>query len=203
MSLLRKWFGPSKDEIWRLLSAEIGGQFVEGGFARGAQVRATHGDWTVTLDTYVVSTGHSTTVYTRMRAPYVNPSEFRFTIYRKGIFSDIGKMLGMQDIEVGDGDFDRDFIIKATDEHRVRALLSSARLRALIAAQPEMYLTVKDDEGWFGASFPQGVDELYFLVGGTIKDLDRLKGLYELFGEALDQLCRIGSAYQGDPKVAL
>jgi hypothetical protein len=202
MSLVRKWFGPSKDEIWRLLSAEIGGQFVEGGFAQGAQVRATHGDWTVTLDTYVVSTGHSASVYTRMRAPYVNPTAFRFTIYRKAVFSDIGKMLGMQDIEIGDAQFDRDFIIKATDEYRVRALLSSERLRRLIADQPEMYLTVKDDEGWFGTSFPQGVDELYFLVGGTIKDLDRLKGLYELFGEALDQLCRIGSAYQGDPKVA-
>src|SRR5262249_21017110 len=133
----------------------------------------------------------------------VNPGAFRFTIYRKAVFSDIGKMLGMQDIEVGDADFDRDFIIKGTDESRVRALLSSERLRALIAVQPELYLTVKDDEGWFGAFFPDGVDELYFLVGGTIKDLDRLKGLYDLFGEALDQLCRIGSAYHGDPKVAL
>jgi hypothetical protein len=25
------WFGPSKDEVWRQLSEEIGAEFVEGG----------------------------------------------------------------------------------------------------------------------------------------------------------------------------
>jgi len=203
MPLLRKWFGPSKDEIWRLLSAEIGGNFVEGGFAHGAQVRATHGEWTVTLDSYVVSTGHAAAVYTRIRAPFVNPGGFRFTIYRRGLFSDIAKLLGMQDLEIGDPDFDRDFIIKSNDAARVRQLLSSGRVRELIAAQPQIYFTVKDDEGWFGASFPEGVDELYFLASGTITDLARLKALYELFGETLTQLCSIGLAYCGDPKVAL
>ena len=46
-----------------------------------------------------------------------------------------------------------------------------------------MYLTVKDDEGWFGTSFPEGVDELFFRVGGVIKDVERLKSLYDLFAE--------------------
>jgi hypothetical protein len=203
MPKLRALFGPSRDAIWRSLSNEIGGQFVEGGFARGAQVRAMHGEWTVTLDTYVVSSGKAAAIYTRMRAPYVNPSGFRFTVYRKGLFSDIGKKLGMQDIEVGDAEFDRDFIIKSNDEAQVRVLLGNARIRELIAAQPEMYFTVKDDEGWFGASFPQGVDELLFMVGGTITDVSRLELLYDLFGETLDQLCRIGSAYEVDPRVTL
>ena len=52
--------------------------------------------------TYTVSTGKTTIVFTRMRAPYVNPNSFRFTIYRKGFFSGIGKFFGMQDIEIGD-----------------------------------------------------------------------------------------------------
>jgi hypothetical protein len=203
MPMLRRWFGPSRDEIWLQLSAELGGRFTEGSFGHGSQVNATHGDWTVTLDNYVVSTGHAAAVYTRIRAPYVNPGGFRFTVYRKGFFSDIAKLMGMQDIEIGDAAFDNDFIVKGTDESQVRALLASDRVRRLIAAQPAMYLTVKDDEGWFGASFPKGVDELYFLVGGTITDLGRLKALYELFGETLDQLCRIGSAYEGKPEVAL
>ena len=29
-----------------------------------------------------------------MRAPYVNPEGFRFTIYWKNLFSDLGKLLG-------------------------------------------------------------------------------------------------------------
>jgi hypothetical protein len=102
---------------------------------------------------------------------------------------------------VGHEEFDRDFIIKGTDEVRLRALFDSARLRELIAAQPQIHLTVKDDEGYFGTDFPADTDELYFTVGGIIKDVARLKALFDLFAETLDQLCHIGSAYEDKPKV--
>ena len=59
------------------------------------------------------------------------------------------------------------------------------------------------DGGFWGKSFPQGVDELYFRVVGVIKDVDRLKLLYELFSETLDELCRMGSAYENGPDVKL
>jgi hypothetical protein len=47
------------------------------------------------------------------------------------------------------------------------------------------------------------VDELRFIVAGVITDIDRLKSLYELFAEALHQLCHIGSAYEDDPQLVL
>src|SRR5262249_41655176 len=118
------WFGPSKDEVWRRLSQEIGADFVEGGFWKGDRVQAHVGPWTVTLDTYTVHTQHSHVTYTRMRAPYVNPDGFRFTVYRKGAFSGLGKLLGMQDVEVGDPGFDEAFIVQGSDEARVRTLLA-------------------------------------------------------------------------------
>jgi hypothetical protein len=64
-------------------------------------------------------------------------------------------------------------------------------------------MTVKDDEGWFGAAFPEGVDELYFSAHGVIKDVNQLRQLYLLFAEVLDQLCRMGSAYKKDPGIVL
>lgn len=64
-------------------------------------------------------------------------------------------------------------------------------------------MSVRDDEGWFKTKFPEDVDELYFREIGVIKDLDRLKALYDLFSETLDHLCKIGSAYEDDPGVAL
>ncbi len=78
-----RWFGPSKDEVWRELSQEIGAEYVEGGFWKGSKVQAHVGPWTITLDTYTTSSGESSTTYTRMRAPYINPEAFRFTIYRQ------------------------------------------------------------------------------------------------------------------------
>jgi hypothetical protein len=108
----------------------------------------------------------------------------------------------MQDVEVGHADFDRDFIIKGTEEKKLRALFDNPRLRELIAAQPEIHLTVKDDEGW-GTGFPADTDELCFHVHGIIKDVERLKLLFDLFAETLDELCRIGSAYEEAPKLKL
>src|SRR5262245_4478932 len=169
--MLRKIFGPSRKEIWTQLGSEIGARYVDGGFWKGDKVIARHGQWTVTLDTYAVSTGKATVIFTRMRAPYVNPTGFRFTIYRKGLFTGIAKWLGMQDIEIGDDAFDEAFVVKATHEGLVRALLSNTRIRELMSQQREIQFTVKDDEGWFGPDFPEGVDELYFNVMGVMKDL--------------------------------
>lgn len=206
MSLLRDLFGPSRDEIWQQFAAAVGGNFTGGGFwTGGAKVEATHGQWTVTLDTYTVSTGKSSVTYTRIRAPYVNPDGFRFNIYRRGIFSNLGKKLGMQDVTVGYPQFDDDFIIKGNDEDKLRRLFSDAKLRDLISAQPAINFSVKDDEErfWGGRNFPPDVDELYFQVTGVIKDVDRLKDLFDLFSETLEELCRMGSAYAKDPGVKL
>jgi hypothetical protein len=198
---MRRWFGPSKKEIWRQLSADLNARFVDGGVWKTDKVEATHGEWPVTLDTYAVSTGKTVIMYTRMRAPYVNPEGFRFTIYRRGFFSGVGKMLGMQDVEVGFEEFDNDFIIKGNDESKLRQLFANPKLRELIARQPDINFSVKDDEGWFGPTFPDGVDELAFVVVGVIKDVERLKQLYELFSVTLEALCRMGSAYETDPGV--
>ncbi len=197
------WFGPDKDEAWRQLSHEIGAEFVEGRLWKGNKVQAHVGTWTITLDTYSVNTQHSHVTYTRMRAPYVNPEGFRFTIYRKSIFSDLGKLLGMQDIEVGNSDFDEAFIIKGSDEFRVRDLFANPQIRQMIQAQPEIRLDVKDSEGWFGPRFPDDVDELHFQVNGVITDVERLKALFDLFAAVLDRLCRIGSAYKREAGINL
>ena len=197
------WFGPSKNEVWRQLSEEIGAEFGKADSGRGSKVQAHVGPWTVTLDTYTESSGETHVTYTRLRAPYVNPDGFRFTIYRKSIFSDLGKLLGMQDIEVGDPEFDEAFIIKGNDEGKVCDLFANPKIRQMIQDQPKIRLEVKDSEGWFGPKFPEDVDELHFQVVGVIKDVERLKALFDLFAAVLDQLCRIGSAYKQEPGVEL
>jgi hypothetical protein len=203
MSVLRKVFGPSKKEVWKQLSSELGADFREGGFARSDKVQVHVKDWTLTLDTFAVSTGKVTVIFTRMRAPYVNADGFRFCIHRKSIFTALGKMLGMQDVEVGFPEFDNAFVIKGTDEAKLRALFANEKIRELIKGQPEIQLEVRDDEGWFATRFPQGVDELRFHVVGIIKDIERLKHLYELFAEVLNHLCHMGSAYERDPGIEL
>jgi len=201
VGLLRQVFGPSKEDIWSQLSYEIGAEYEESGLFKTGKVILSHREWEITLDTYAVHTGKSTIVYTRMRAPYVNHDGFRFNIYRRNIFSGIGKIFGMKDIEVGDAFFDDQFIIQGEPEHLVRSLLTNGMIRQLIQNQKDIHFQVKDDEGWFKSKFPEGVDELYFEVVGVIKDGERLKNLFDLFSLVLDELCRLGSAYETDPNV--
>ena len=202
--VLRKLFGPSKDEIWNLLAEQIGAEFKAGqGWTGRSRVDAQVGQWVVTLDTYVVSTGKSTITFTRLRAPFVNRDGFRFTITRAGIFNPVARAFGFQDVEVGDAAFDEAFVVKTNDEPRVRTFLADPDLRAKLALQPKLTLSVLDDEGWFGAKFPEGVDELKFHTVGIIKDLVRLQNLFELFAATLNRLCHIGSAYEDDPKIRL
>ena len=198
-----RWFGPSKEEIWRQLAQEISADFVDGGFWKRDRVEARHQAWTLVLDTYVVSSGKHTVTYTRLRAPYVNQDGFRFTIYQHNIFNDIGKFFGMQDVTVGHPEFDRDFVIQGNDEGKLKALFANPTLRELIRTQPDIHLQVKNDNGFWEADFPEGVDQLYFRAYGVIKDLETLRSLYLLFAETLNELCRLGSAYESDPNVSV
>ena len=203
MGFLRSLFGPSREEIWRQLADQIGAEYVDGGFWGRDKVVARVGEWTVTLDYYTVSNGKTSTTYTRMRAPYVNRDGFRFRIHRANFFTGIAEAVGFHDIEIGDPAFDQDYVVKGNDAEKVCLLLASPRLRELIRCQPYLRLQVKDDEGWFGADFPEGVDELHFDAGRVIRDLDQLHALFDLFAETLHRLCHIGSAYEDDPQIGL
>jgi hypothetical protein len=202
MSLRQRLFGPNADELWRQVSEQIGAQFVDGGWCGGDKVVATHGPWSITLDRYHVHVGKIVVPMTRMRAPYVNPDGFRFTIYPASFFSGIATRLGMQDVVVGHEAFDREFVIKGTSEPYLRDLFANDRLRELLAGQPHIGLSVEDDEGYFGKEFPQGVDQLKAERSGVVTDVDQIKRLFELFTVTLDQLHRIGVATKLPPGVS-
>ena len=200
-------FGPSKDEIWTQIATDIGGEFIEGGFWGKDVLIYKHGEWQILLDTYTVtaSTGTATTstTYTRMRAPFVNQDDLYFKISREGFFGSIGKFFGMQDIEIGDPFFDKQFIIRGNNPEKIKLLLADDRIKELCQLQPRIHLSIKDDEGWFGNDFPEGVDELYFECVGVIKETALLKALFGLFCLILQRLVQIDSAYEDDPQVTL
>lgn len=219
MNLLRRIFGAGHNEVWKQLSDELGAEFVKGGLFKGSKVEARIKNWTITLDTYTVSTGKTSVTYTRMRAPFINNDGFRFLIYRRSPFSAVGKLLGMQDVEVGgpeiesqgplfgvpsyvdhefiessDPEFDREFIIKSNNEGKVGKLFKQFKVRELIRSQATIELQVKSRGGWLNRAKNKGSDELHFRVMGVIKDLQRLKLLFELYVEVLNGIHSLESA---------
>ncbi len=203
MDIFGSFFGPSKDEIWGKIADDIGGSYEDSGFFGGDVLRYCSGQWEITLDTYTVNSGRSSQTYTRMRAPFVNKDGLYFKIYREGVFAAIAKTFGMQEIELGDTFFDLDFIIRGNNSDKIKQLLSDESLKALIRYQPNISLEIKDDEGWFGGSFPDGVDELYFECYGIVTDESLLRNLFDMFCLTLQRLVEIDSGSDSKPNVQL
>ncbi len=208
MKFLRKLFGPSQGEIWSQLAQEIGAHYEKGGFFKPARVTLAYRHWKILLDTYShsFSSGkHTQTIhYTRIRAPFVSKNGLRLKVYRKSIFSRLGKAFGIKSIALGYPCFDDTFIIQGKPENMVRSLLSNELIRELIHNQKDISFEIKDDEGWWTRKkYPQDVDLLYFQATGVIKDKERLKELFNLFSLTLDELCNQGAASEDDPEIKL
>ena len=115
----------------------------------------------------------------------------------------LGTLLGMQDIQVEHPEFDATFVIKGNNEAAVQQLCGSERLRALVMAQPKFQLSIQDDDGWLGAEYPAATDVLVFDVADRIREVERLKGLYDVFAETLHGLSQMGVAGSGTGGVSL
>ena len=191
MPLLDRFFGPTREEVWEKLADEVGGNFYDGGFWLGdSKVRAQVGDWMVTLDTF---RERHNALATRIRAPFINKDGFIFTVYRSGSFEDQHNPED-SDVQIGVADFDDAFVIKSNNLKQAKKLFADEKIRTLLANQPDVFFNASKHSGWYSKDFPEGVGELLFKARGEIRDLTRLKQLYELFGETLDQLCQIGSS---------
>lgn len=196
-------FGESRAEIWRKLSAELGGSYSPRAWLKRDRVQVVHRNWTITLDPFVVHAGKSNIPFTRFRAPFLNTDAFRLKVYRANVFSTVGSWFGAQDVQVGEPEFDRDFVVKSTDEGKARAFFADRLICRLLQQQKRVQMTVQDHEGWFGPKFPADTDELRVMVRGHLKDMERLRSLFALFATALDRLCAIGAASERPPALKL
>ena len=68
--------------------------------------------------------GKNSSVYTVLDVSLQTGKPFQFHIYEAGLISGLGKIFGMQDIEIGDENFDRKFVIKSSDPDMISSFLT-------------------------------------------------------------------------------
>jgi len=121
-----------------------GGRFAPGdyGFFKNVSPSVTiHRDGaTIVVDTYVVSSGKSSTTYSRIEAPFALGRGPRLHIRRESALHSIGKAFGMQDLQIDDAIFDELFVIKAPSAAAVRRLLPHDERLALIHQLPRWWI---------------------------------------------------------------
>ena len=182
-------FGPDQVQIWTQFAHQFGGRLNDE-LPRKPRVSISAAGWKLTLD--VEQIGEYS--FTRMRAAYVNPQRFRFMLWREGFFSKIGKLLGMEDIQIGHDDFDSEFVVRSNQPEQVRRLLSNAALRQLLHLQPPFEMMVKDGQCYAANDYARPIDELQYRTRGVARDLVTLHNLHDLFTTTLGLLREMGAA---------
>ena len=189
------------EESWEEFCARVDAAVA--GYLRGVPARVRYKNWCVTLDTNVVPAGAAAAVVTRMRAPFVGRGRFHFKLQRRDLLDALARRLRIHSSETGQSDFDREFVVRSENDEAVRRLFDSADIRRLIQSQPSINLEARAGDGPFGASLPEGVDELVLRAPGFVTDAERLRRLFALFALLLDRLCETGAACDDEPGVTL
>jgi hypothetical protein len=187
----------SNSNILKQFAAEMNGEFIDRNYHHSAKAELKHSDWKVIFDNYTEykTSGGKTfeQIYARVISPIKSSDNFRFEICRKNIFSSITKIFGAQDIEIGNSEFDKAFVIKANNEFKLKAFLNNKSLRTQIENQDRINLQISDQKGIWEDKLPEREFELSFFIEEPINDSQKLKSIYSLFAEMLNQLKDINS----------
>jgi hypothetical protein len=194
-----KLFGPPLKEVFAELAAETEALFIPGSFTKSPAVAKQYGKFRILLDTYTVNTGKSSVTYTRMRVPFKRENDIQFKLTRKNIFSGIGSFFGMPVIGTYDYDFDDKYVLKGNDETVVKEIFQNEELRKSIVFQKNIVLKLypykEKKSRWSG--------EIYFQVTGVLKDIEKLKNLFNMFRILIDELIKQNVALDEKSDVTL
>jgi hypothetical protein len=118
----------SRRQELRAFADQWQGQFHDAGFLPGTHVELDFGGVTARLDFTASDDEHQTHLTVPLRLPL---GRLKLRPQRWG--DEIGKFLGLEDIEIGVPDFDQAFIIQGSDPRQIRQILSE-QVRAAITA---------------------------------------------------------------------
>ncbi len=196
-------FGETQDANWKLLAEEIGGEFVTGvcdDWGSTSRVVYRVRNWMVRLEAYKYRTPRQPGVYamhTRMTANYLTNDNFGFWVtppsYSDGLKSFFG-LENKRDIKIGENDLDRKYVFCGSDAEKTRRLFENTNLRRMLDWLDDVSYGVNGFDGKLSKTYRQKSVQLYYYHPHLIYDIRRLRVLFELFGETLIQLQRIGSA---------
>jgi hypothetical protein len=190
-------FGKDYKAVWRQFSAENNGTFVIGQNGNLDSVEIIYLNHKIIFDRFIhyqVVGGESyDTEFTRIRLEFKTPNELRFRLTKQGFIDSVGKLFGVQDIQIGDKYFDKKFMINGNDEYKIRTIFSNQDIMDLILSQKDIQLQILDNEGIFEEPIKEGNVMLYYISETLVKEKDQLNLLFKLYQMLIDQLTKTGS----------
>ena len=158
----------SRRRAWEELANRLGMTFSPGNWwGSGMSISGTYRSQRLTLDKFTRRRGNSSITFTRAVVLMMQPTGLELDIYTEGLFSRIGKIMGMKEIQTGDEGIDDRYIIRGQPEEMVLRLLQNYDVRQKLVEAPSLRIKVR------GA-------EIHYEKRGFIKDENTLVALFEL-----------------------
>ncbi|MDF3026069.1 MAG: hypothetical protein K0S23_376 [Fluviicola sp.] len=196
--MLYSIFAKDHTSVWKQFAAENNGNYIIGKGSHFDRVEISYLNYLIIFDQYIfyqVVGGRSfDTQFTRIRMEFKSRDDLQFRLTHQYLVDIIGKIFGLQDIQIGDKLFDRSFLIKGNDEFKVQTLLSNEVIKEIILAQKDIHLQILKEEGVYDEPIQEGNSMLYFLSKTMVKNIEDLNVLLKLYKEVIDQLSKLGSA---------
>ncbi|MBN1888740.1 MAG: hypothetical protein JW850_12155 [Thermoflexales bacterium] len=158
-------------QAWTELAERTGLTFEPGGFLGGGRVTGNYRGYDLRLDTFTRRHGRSSTTYTRIVLSLSNPTSLELALSNEGVFGKLGKLLGAQDIQTGDEELDRRFVVKGQPAEAIVTLLTAGGLRYRLLETPSSFkLELKNQQ-------------LYYEQRGAERNVDHLQSTLTLLSE--------------------
>lgn len=183
--------GPNKSESYQLIAESIGGSVTEEeSLLKTACISKPYRGITLKMRTYTVSTGGTMIITTYVYAALTLLQPIKVNVYARSFFADLGKKLGMQDIEVGYGPFDDQFIIQGEPLTRVKSFLRRSDIYHFMLDHPKLHFKI--DRGKELKSIDKGISKddpvLYYSELDDLRDIEKVKMIFNFLERLIDGL---------------
>ena len=179
---------------WREVAARLGGTLEEGKRASSDRVWFEHPPWRSRLDSYAVSTGTVTMIYTRVRAYFPGHRDLKVRVRARGFFDRVWTALGFGASFPISRELTAAFVVRGKPETRVPSLFGGSELVHALLAVPKVELVVQGASRRSRKRYGERTGVVYCQTYGIVTDVDRLAGMVEVTHRALDALHRVGEA---------
>ncbi len=116
--------GQAAQEQWRQAAQRLNLGYQPGGLGGAGSILGRMNGHRVSVSTFTKGSGNSSRTYTRYQMEYRNAVPVDMKITRQGMLQGMGKVFGMQDIEVGNPAFDDHLLVQGAVPERVRDFLT-------------------------------------------------------------------------------
>lgn len=181
-------------EAFRQAAEMAGGELRPGKRKSQDRVLFQRGAWQIWLDTYVVSTGQVTVIYTRARAHFTGWRDLRVTVRRKLWIDRVWQGLGFGSPLPVDRRLLERYVIKGRPEARVPSLFAAPGLTDAVLSVASLRLEVKRADRKHRQHLGEDAGVVQCQTTGVITDVERLVAMVRVVHETLDGMERIGEA---------